>query len=91
MKRTPLTDLEKELIRKVSGARFPPGTASKRFIRDLSSGHVRQLSDRGRAFLAFVVHRFRRQYQLSPTEQAWLAEWLHWKPFLPASLERYLD
>jgi hypothetical protein len=74
--RTPLTELEKRLVRKLAGASFPPATASKRFARDLGSGYVTQLSDRGRRFLAFVVHRFRRQYKLEPDESAWLETWL---------------
>jgi hypothetical protein len=73
---TPLTDFEKVLIAKVGAARFPPYTASKRFAQDLSSGHIVRLSDKGRSFLAYIAHRFRRQYRLSEDEQAWIKLWL---------------
>jgi len=70
--RTPLSEVEKAIVRKLATARYPPATASKRFVRDLSSGYVRDLSERGRAFLAFVAHRFRRQYRLDAGELAWV-------------------
>ncbi len=73
----PLTELERGIVRKLSEARFPPYTASKRFARDLAAGYVVNLSDRGRAFLAFIVHRFRRQYQLSEDEWQWVRQWLN--------------
>ena len=76
MTRTPLNDLEKGLAAKVSGASFPPGTASKRFARDLGSGCIGGLSANGRMFFAYVAHRFRRQYQLTHQEQAWVDFWL---------------
>jgi hypothetical protein len=74
--KTPLTDMEKSIVAKVTTASFPPATASKRFARDLESGYIKELSDKGRKFLAFVAHRFRRQYQLSKDEQEWVSEWL---------------
>ena len=74
--RTPLTLLEQEIVRKLCQARFPPYSASKRFARDLGQGYVKQLSTNGRRFLAYVVHRFRRQYQLTREESQWVAEWL---------------
>jgi hypothetical protein len=72
--RTPLTEIEKSIVAKLSMATFPPGTASKRFVRDLSCGYIAQLSERGRTFLAFVAHRFRRQYELTAKEWAWIKE-----------------
>lgn len=69
---TPISELERGIITKMARAKFPPATASKRFVADLSSGYVKQLSPRGRAFLAFVAHRFRRQYQLNADEWAWV-------------------
>lgn len=77
MNRAPLSEIEQSIVRKLAGARFPPGTASKRFAGGLIDGHIRELSDRGRTFLAFVVHRFRRQYVLDEAEQSWVTEWLH--------------
>lgn len=76
-KRTPLTELEHSILAKLSLARFPPATASKRFASDLASGYVKELSSKGRKFLAYVVHRFRRQYVLTSAEQGWVDEWLN--------------
>lgn len=73
---SPLSPLEQEIARKLSEARFPPYSASKRFAREMGEGHIKQLSTNGRRFLAYVVHRFRRQYQLSAEEESWVAEWL---------------
>ncbi len=78
--RTPLTPMEQEIVRKLCQASFPPYSASKRFARDLGAGHVKQLSTNGRRFLAYVVHRFRRQYSLTPAESQWVAEWLGREP-----------
>lgn len=75
MKRAPLTELEKSIAAKLCSARFPPYSASKRFARDLGDGHIKELSDRGRKFMAYVVHRFRRQYRLTAEETTWVLEW----------------
>jgi hypothetical protein len=77
MKRTPLTDVERSIVAKLSLARFPPATASKRFAGDLAAGYVKELSSKGRKFLAYVVHRFRRQYSLTDAEQRWVDGWLN--------------
>jgi hypothetical protein len=71
---TPLTDLEKVLVAKVCSATFPPGTSAKRFMRDLAAGYIKQLTENGRCFLAFIAHRFRRQYELTEDEWAWVRE-----------------
>ena len=76
MKRTPLTELEKGIVSKLACASFPPGTASKRFARNLADGYVKDLSDKGRKFFAYVVNRYRKQYRLTPDEQAYVNEWL---------------
>jgi hypothetical protein len=76
MKGTPLSDLEKGLAAKVAGASFPPGTASKRFARNLEGGYIRELSDKGRMFFAYVADRFRRQYSVTPEERQWINNWL---------------
>lgn len=89
--RTDLTVVESDIVRKLSCASFPPATASKRFVRDLEAGYVKQLSGKGRRFLAYVAHRFRRQYQLNEIESAWVAEWINWQApedSLPASLRK---
>jgi len=72
---TPLSDLEKTLVAKVCTATFPPGTAAKRFMGDLRAGYIKQLSENGRCFLAFIAHRFRRQYQLTEDEWAWVRKY----------------
>ncbi len=69
-----ITELERGIIAKLAKATYPPATASKRFVRDLSSGYIQQLSEKGRTFLAFVAHRFRRQYELTEEEWAWVRE-----------------
>lgn len=68
-----LTQLEKAIYRKVSGASFPPATASKRFMQ--GDADVLKLSDKGRRFMAFIAHRFRRQYALTEEEWAWVNQW----------------
>ena len=73
--RTPLTEIELGLVQKLARVRFPPATAVKRFSLDLINGHIGQLSDEGRKFMARIVHRFRRQYELSELEQEWLKRW----------------
>ena len=92
---SPISDLESGLIAKVCAARFPPYSASKRFARDLSAGYIKQLSPRGRRFLAYCVNRFRRQYQLTDSEWVWVREWLEWKPepapVLPEPLNTLVD
>jgi hypothetical protein len=75
VEKTDLTELEKSIIAKLATANFPPATASKRFVGDLSAGYVKQTSDKGRMFLAFIANRFRRQYKLSVEEQKWVDEW----------------
>jgi hypothetical protein len=67
-----ITELERTIIKKLGRANYPPATASKRFVNDLNSGRIKQLSERGRAFLAFVAHRFRRQYELNADEWTWV-------------------
>lgn len=79
----PLTDLEKSLVAKLSTASFPPATATKRFAADLAEGHIRQLTDKGRRFLAFTALRFRRQYTITQEERAWIDHWLALKEEVP--------
>lgn len=70
---TELDQLEKAIYRKVSGASFPPATASKRFMQ--GDADLLKLSDKGRRFMAFIAHRFRRQYVLTEEEWAWVDKW----------------
>ena len=74
--KTPLTELEKGIVLKLACASIPPGTASKRFARNLADGYVKELSGKGRKFFAYVVNRYRKQYRLSADEQAYVNEWL---------------
>lgn len=75
--RTLLSEIEQSIAAKLCTARFPAYSASKRFARDLGDGYVRELSDKGRKFMAYIVHRFRRQYTLTQEEQAWVDDWLN--------------
>lgn len=77
--KTPISVFERELIAIVSTATFVPNTGPKRFIRDLCAGRIENLTERGRWYLAFVAHRFRRQYMLSPEQWAWVNEKLNEK------------
>jgi hypothetical protein len=76
---TPLTDLEQSIAKRYCAANFPPATAAKAFARNLEAGYVKELSSRGRHFLAYCVHRYRRQYVLTSEEAQWVNEWLSWQ------------
>lgn len=70
---TALSEPEKALYRKVQTANFPPATASKRFMQ--GDAEFIKWSDKGRAFMAFIAHRFRRQYVLTEDELKWIETW----------------
>ena len=95
--RTPLTELEQAIAKKLCSARFPAGTASKRFALNLGDGYIKDLSWRGRKFMAYIAHRFRRQYTLTPDEQAWVNRWKDYEEpaeeggKCPSSLRRLLE
>lgn len=74
VERKPLTLIEAEIVSVVCRASFPPGTGAKRFIRRIVSGEINFLSPAGRRFLAFIAHRFRRQYVLSAEQWQWVNE-----------------
>jgi hypothetical protein len=57
--RTPVTDEEQQAIKALRRVSFPPATAHKRFALNIQG--VTHLTDKQRAFLWRVVHRFRRQ------------------------------
>jgi hypothetical protein len=73
-KKDALTEFEKELAATVSRATFPVGSGAKRFIRDICSGYIRECTERGRWYLAFVANRFRRQYVLTAEQRVWVDE-----------------
>jgi hypothetical protein len=56
-----------------SAVTFVPGSSHKRFIRELSVNS--QLTDRGRAYLAYIAHRYRRQWKPSQEEFEWIVRW----------------
>src|SRR5579864_3701853 len=65
--RSPLSTLETRMIQRIQGSvTFPPGSSHKRFIRRLNPQS--QLSDRGRQYLAYIAHRYRRQWKASAEE-----------------------
>jgi hypothetical protein len=72
--KAPLSAFEKGLADTVSVAVFPVGSGAKRFIRDIYSGYITQLTENGRWYLAFVAKRFRRQYRLTEEQLAWIDE-----------------
>jgi hypothetical protein len=70
----PINRIELGIVRKMQQCvRFPPCTTSKRFILDLSE--TSQLTDKGRHFLAFIAHRFRRQWYATDEEHNWIVQW----------------
>ena len=72
--RTPMTELEWKLVQGIHGSvTFPVGHSHKRFIRGLTADSL--LSEGGRRYLAYIAHRYRRQYQATAAEAAWIAEW----------------
>jgi hypothetical protein len=71
-KKEPISAVELSIVRKMQRlVTFPPATASKRFVNTLSDRS--QLTDKGRRFLAFIAHRFRRQWIGAATEEEF-----HW-------------
>ena len=75
--RTPVSMVEASIITKLQGrVSFPPGHAHKRFIYRLTEKS--ELSDRGRAYLAFIAHRYRRQWTASQDELEWIVQWGEW-------------
>jgi hypothetical protein len=69
--RTSLTGLERSLIEKLQrSVTFPPGGSHKRFIRELTPNS--QLSDRGRMYLGYIAHRYRRQLTATAEETEWI-------------------
>lgn len=81
----PLSEIESSIVKTVSRASFPIASGPKRFIGDLQAGYSKQLSDGGRAYLAWIANRFRRQYQLSAEQLQWVAE--HIYPDVPIGVE----
>lgn len=75
--RSPIQPIEWSIANKMQcQVTFPVGSAHKRFVRGLSEKS--QLSDRGRAYLAYLAHRYRRQWQGTTEELEWLVRWGEW-------------
>lgn len=66
--------MEQSIIDVIKHASFPPATAAKRFVNDLADGYIHNLTPGGRRFLAFIAHRFRRQYTLTLEQWQWVNE-----------------
>lgn len=66
--KSPISPVELSIARKMQRmVTFPPATASKRFVHALSEKS--QITDKGRRFLAFIAHRFRRQWISAATDE----------------------
>jgi hypothetical protein len=73
--RTPMDAIEQGIVRKLQGyVTFVPASSHKRFIHDLIPDRS-QLSDRGRAYLAYIAHRYRRQWKATHEEFCWIVRW----------------
>jgi hypothetical protein len=73
--RTPLDAIEQGIVRKLqANVSFSPGHSHKRFIGDLHPEKA-QFSDRGRAYLAYIAHRYRRQWKATHEESCWIVRW----------------
>lgn len=63
--RWPATDGERSLLMALRGCRFAVGSYDKRFVRNVSAEALNPehpgLTERQRAFLALLGHRYRRQ------------------------------
>jgi len=67
--------IEKNIVRKLQEyVTFVPASSHKRFIRDLDPRNS-QLSDRGRAYLAYIANRYRRQWEATHEEFCWIVRW----------------
>jgi hypothetical protein len=73
--RTPMDAIEQGILRKLQAhVTFVPASSHKRFIHDLNPDRS-QLSDRGRAYLAYIAHRYRRQWKATHEEFCWIVRW----------------
>ena len=73
--RTPMTDLDRRAAECLHGCVFVPGTATKRFARDMAAlarSPDAAITEAQRAYLFTACHRFRRQ--ISDREILLLAE-----------------
>jgi hypothetical protein len=73
--RTQMDAIEQGLVRRLqANVSFPPGSSHKRFINHLDAERSR-LSDRGRAYLAYIANRYRRQWKPTHEEFCWIVQW----------------
>lgn len=73
----PVTKQENDLIGKVSQATFPAGSSHKRFMRNFGPPESHKLSDEGRAYLAYIAWRYRKQYALNPSDLDFIHKWIY--------------
>lgn len=65
---------ELAMVEKIQGAvTFPPGGSHKSFIGRLTADSM--LTDRGRNYLAYIAHRYRKQWKASADEARWIEKW----------------
>ena len=70
-----MDETEQSIVRKLQAhVTFAPASYHKRFIRDLIP-EKSQLSDKGRNYLAYIAHRYRRQWMPSDPEFEWVVRW----------------
>lgn len=73
--RTPMDAIEQGIVRKLqANVTFVPASSHKRFVRDLNP-EKSQLSDNGRAYLAYIANRYRRQWKATHEEFCWIVQW----------------
>jgi hypothetical protein len=69
-----MSDVEMSILTKLQGyVTFVPGSSHKRFILGLRV--TSHLSARGRNYLAYIAHRYRKQWQASAIELEWIDRW----------------
>jgi hypothetical protein len=73
-----MSDVEKTVVRHLQAwVTFVPGSSHKRFVLHLNP-ETSQLSDRGRNYLAYIAHRYRRQWTATDEEFEWIVAWNTW-------------
>jgi len=70
--REPVTRIERELIDKLSAAKFLSASWPKRFVRDVYG--LKEVTPRQRYWIARLSIMYRRQIAFSPDEFLWCVE-----------------
>ncbi len=74
--RIPISSMEWSIVTAMHSVCFPAGSPHKRFIRDLSENSM--LTDRGRMYLAYLGHRYRRQWKATDGQAEWIIRFGEW-------------